>query len=88
MVNILGVLGVGSWVFFRGIVYPKYLVYPYFDRLVNHMPPNHEGTEIVFWPGAYISLMLWILLIMDYVWIFAICKGLVTILTSPKSKTS
>jgi len=88
IVNFLGVIGVLSWIVFRGVLYPLYLVYPVSVRFLFYLPQNDLAADLVYWPGAYVCLMLWILLVMDYIWIFTMTKGLIMIIFTSKSKPS
>ena len=85
MTNVLGLIGALSWILFRGIFFVIYLVYPVFDRFVFHPIEDKIAAEYIYWPSVYISMMLWALLVMDYIWIGAMVKAL-ALLIFPKNK--
>merc|ERR1711862_1033418 len=70
IVVVLGFFGSMSWLVMRGILYPIYLVGPVFYRFVILIADSqNEVYELIYWPGAYIALMVVTLQIMDYIWI-------------------
>lgn len=79
-------MGVLSWIILRGYMFLKYLVYPVYDRFLFYPLKDEVAGHIVYWPAFYISMMLWALLAMDYVWIFASIKAIVALILPKKNK--
>jgi hypothetical protein len=80
----LGAIAVLSWILFRGIWFVYYLVYPVFIRYLFHPISDSVAGNIIYWPSVFISMMLWALLVMDYIWIFALLKALVVMVMKKK----
>jgi hypothetical protein len=86
LVNILGLIGVGSWIVLRGLIFPIMIVYPVLNGFMS-LPSSNPVSDIVFMPGMYIGLMLFGLLVMDLIWIQGLIAGLLKIFKESSSKS-
>jgi hypothetical protein len=54
------------------------IVYPVLDGFLS-LPSGQVITELIFWPGMYIGLMLFSLLVINLIWIQGLIAGLLKI---------